>query len=110
MADTIRVLGQLAAAATTQETLYTVPNLAVTTTSSLIVCNRTGAGVDFRIAIRVNGEALADKQYIYYDKTVATKDSHVAVLGMTLNQGDQVEVYASATGLSFTLFGVETSN
>lgn len=108
MSDTIKVLGQLAAAATSQETLYTVPNLSVATTSSLIVANRTAGALDFRVAIRVNGASLEDKQYIYYDKTVATKDSHVAVLGMTLNQGDEVEVYASATGLSFTLFGVET--
>jgi len=31
------------------------------------------------------------------------------VLGLTLNQSDVVKVYASNTGLSFNMFGVETS-
>jgi len=31
------------------------------------------------------------------------------VLGLTLNQSDVVKVYASSTGLSFNMFGVETS-
>lgn len=109
MSDVIKALGQLEAAATTAETLYTVPNLTQTTTSSLIVCNRTAGALTFRVSIRVNGAAADDKQYIYYDKSVAANDTFSAVLGLTLGQGDVVTVYASATGLSFSLFGVETS-
>jgi len=109
MADTLKVLGQLAAAATTNETLYTVPATVQTTTSSLIVCNQTAGALDFRVAIRVDGESLTAKQYLYYDVEVAANVSFVAVLGMTLGADDVVTVYASATGLSFTLFGVETS-
>lgn len=109
MSDVIKALGQLDAAATTAETLYTVPNLTQTTTSSLIVCNREASARTFRVSIRVNGAAADDKQYIYYDKSVAANDTFSAVLGLTLGQGDVVTVYASATGLSFSLFGVETS-
>jgi len=57
----------------------------------------------------VDDAAANDKQFIYYDKTVAANDSFTAVLGLTLNQNDVVKVYASATGLSFSMFGVETS-
>ena len=109
MADIIKVLGQVDPAATTTTTLYTVPNLAQTTCSSLVACNRTGGAVTFRLSIHVNDAGADNKQFIYYDKSVATGDSFTAVLGLTLGQNDVVKVYASATGMSFNLFGVETS-
>lgn len=109
MADSIKVLGQLEAAATTSETLYTVPDLHQTTCSALVVCNRTAGALTFRVHIRVNGAATANKQAIYYGKSIAANASFTPVLGLTLNQGDIVETWASATGLSFALFGVETS-
>lgn len=107
--DILRVLGQVDAAATTPTPLYTVPALTSTTTSSLIVCNQTGGALTFRINIRKGGEATVAKQYLFFNKSVAANDSYVAVLGMTLAESDIVEVYASSTGLSFNLFGVETS-
>jgi hypothetical protein len=109
VSDVIKVLGQIAAAATTAETLYTVPNLAQTTTSSLVVCNRTTGALTFRVSVRVNGAGADNKQYLYYDKSVAANDSFTAVLGLTLYQGDVITTYASATGLTFSVFGVETS-
>lgn len=109
MSDLIMVLGQLAAAATTEETLYTVPVTAQTTCSSLCVCNRTGSAVTFRVSISVAGAATANKDYVFYDLGVAGNDTFAAVLGWTLGPGDVVRTYASATGLSFNLFGVETS-
>lgn len=109
MADSIKVLGQVDAAATTTTVLYTTPDLNQTTVSSLIVCNRTAGALTFRVSVHVDNAAADDKQFIYYDKTVAANDSFTAVLGLTLNQNDVVKVYASATGLSFSMFGVETS-
>lgn len=109
MADVIKVLGQVDAPSATPTTLYTVPSLAQTTVSSLVVCNRSGGALTFRVSVRVGGSASDNKQYIYYDKSVATADSFTAVLGLTLGEGDVVEVYASSTGLSFNMFGVETS-
>lgn len=109
MADVIKVLGQVDAAATTTTTLYTVPNLVQTTCSSFVACNRTGGAVTFRLSVHVNNAGADDKQYLYYNKSVATGESFTAVLGLTLGQNDVVKVYASATGMSFNLFGVETS-
>lgn len=109
MADTIKVLGQLAAAATTVETLYTVPNLAQTTTSSLVVCNRTGGVLTYRVSVYEFGDSINDKQYLYYDQTLAGNTTFTAVLGLTLAQADIVKTFASATGLTFNLFGVETT-
>ena len=109
MADVIKVLGQKDSLLTTKQTLYTVPNLAQTTTSSLVICNRTGSGETYRINIRVAGAATDDKQFLYYGKSLAANETFTAVLGLTLGQGDIVEIWASAVDLSFSLFGVETS-
>ena len=109
MADAIKVLGQVDAAATTITPLYTVPNLAQTTTSSLVICNRSAGAITYRVSVHVNNAGANNKQFLYYDKTLASKETFAAVLGMTLGQNDVVKVYASAIDMSFTLFGVETS-
>jgi len=108
MADILKVLGQLAAAATTEEDLYAVPDQALTTTSTLAICNRTSSTITFRVSVAVSGATTADKDYIFYDAPIGGNTTVTAVLGMTLNQSDVVRTYASATGLSFNLFGVET--
>ncbi len=108
MADTLKVLGQLAPSATTNTTLYTVPSITSTTTSSLVICNRSTGALTYRIAVRPLGAAIVNKHYIYYNKTLAANESFAAILGMTLDSADVVTVYASSGDLSFTLFGVET--
>ena len=109
MADSIKVLGQLNPDAITLTTLYTVPATTQTTTSSLIVSNSHSGNATFRVSVAVAGAADSLKQYLYYDHNVNAKESHVAILGLTLNEGDVVRVYASSVYLSFNLFGVETS-
>lgn len=108
MSDSLKVLGQLNPAASTLLELYVVPDLTQTTTSSLIICNRHSSNATARVSVAVNGAADDFKQYIYYDHPVDAKESHVAVLGLTLNEGDVVRVYASSEYLTFSLFGVET--
>lgn len=109
MSDELKVLGQLAAAATTDETLYTAPALSQVTISTLSVCNRTTGALTYRIAVRPGGETIADKHYIAYDKSVAANTTDNWTIGITLTESDVITVQASATGLSFNLFGVETS-
>ncbi len=55
MSDSLKVLGQLAPSATTETTLYTVPDKSQTTVSSLVICNRSGSGVTYRVNISVAG-------------------------------------------------------
>ena len=108
MSDIIKVLGQADTAATTVTTLYTVPNLTQTTISSFVACNRTGSAITFRLSVHVAGASADDKQYLFYDKSVAANDTLTVVIGMTLGQTDVLKVYASAVNMSFNLFGVET--
>lgn len=108
MADILKVLGQSSPAAVTPTELYVTPDLTSTTTSSLVVVNRTAITATFRVSIRVAGAGEDDKQYLFYDPTLEGNSTMTAVIGMTLAESDEVYVYASSTGLSFTLFGVET--
>lgn len=107
MATTIKVLGQQAPPATTLTTLYTVPVDTSTVCSTISVCNRGNTETSYRVAIRVNGEALDNKQYMLYDNILAGNDTYMATIGITLSTGDIVSVYAGNANLSFQLFGQE---
>ena len=108
MADILKVLGQLDPSATTTTVLYTVPDMTQTTISSIVAANRTGSAITFRLSVHVGGAGADDKQYLYYDKSVAANDSLAIVIGITLNQTDVLKVYTSAVNMSFNVFGCET--
>ena len=110
MADALKVLGQLDPSATTTTPLYTVPDKTMTTISSVVAANRTGSAITFRLSVHVDGAGADDKQYLYYDKSVAANDSLTIVIGITLNQDDVLKVYTSAVDMSFNVFGCETTN
>ena len=109
MADSLKVLGQVDPAATTTTVLYTVPDKSQTTVSSIVAANRTGSAITFRLSVHVAGATADDKQYLYYDKSVAANDSLTIVIGITLNQTDVIKVYTSAVDMSFNIFGCETT-
>ena len=110
MADTLKVLGQVDPSPTTTTPLYTVPDKTMTTISSVVAANRTGSAITFRLSVHVDGAGADDKQYLYYDKSVAANDSLTIVIGITLNQDDVLKVYTSAVDMSFNVFGCETTN
>ena len=109
MSDNLKVLGQVDPAATTTTVLYTVPDMTQTTVSSIVAANRTGSAITFRLSVHVAGAGADDKQYIYYDKSVAANDSLSIVIGITLNQTDVLKVYTSAVDMSFNVFGCEST-
>lgn len=109
MADSLKVLGQVDPAATTTTVLYTVPDKTQTTVSSIVAANRTGSPITFRLSVHVGGASADDKQYLYYDKSVAANDTLTIVIGITLDQTDVIKVYTSAVDMSFNIFGCETT-
>jgi hypothetical protein len=108
--ESYKTLGQLAPLATTLTELYTVPALTSVVISTLIVCNRGSTSTTFRVSVRVNGEADALKQYIYYDVIIPKNDTFAATLGITLQEDDEVWVYAGNSNLSFQLWGTEITS
>lgn len=109
MAESIKVLGQLEAPATSLTALYTVPGATSAVASTLVICNRTTSNLTFRVSVAVAGAVDDPSQYIFYDKIVPKNSSIFATVGLTLGAADVVRAYASATGLSFSLFGTEIS-
>lgn len=110
MATTYKVLGQLAPAATTESTLYTVPAATSAVSSSIVICNQAAAPATFRIAVVKSGGATvpaAALSWIVYGTTVAANDSTILTMGLTLATGDKVQVYSSSATLSFQIFGSE---
>ena len=105
MATRYQVLGQVATAATTDTTLYTVPSLKEVVVSTLVVCNRAASSANYRIAVRPAGATLANQHYIAFDVVVGAGDSTTITLGITLAATDVITVRASSANLSFSAFG-----
>jgi hypothetical protein len=109
MATTYKVLGQISPPALTEDLLYAVPSSASAIGSSIIIANRGTSVATFRVSISVNGAATTAKDYIYYDLPIGANDTFIATIGITLGDLDEVNVYASNTNLSFSLYGSEIS-
>jgi glucose-6-phosphate dehydrogenase assembly protein OpcA len=109
MPTTYKVLGQSAPSATTLTTLYTVPSATTAVISSIVIANRDSSSATYRIAVRPDGAAIANSQYIAYDVTVGASDSTVLTLGITMDAADVLSVYGSTANLTFSAFGSEIS-
>lgn len=109
MAIAYKVLGQVAPSATTSTAVYTVPSATEAIVSSVTVCNRAGTSGTFRLAVRPNGEALATKHYLVYDAEVASNDTIILTIGVTMDASDVLEAYASSASMTFQAYGSEIS-
>ena len=105
MADTLKVLGQVAPPAATMTDLYTAPCQVVV--SSIIVCNRGFSDTTFRLAVSPGGASIEDKHYLYYDTRIPSGETLAAQIGVTLSAGDKLRVRAVNNMLSFSAFGIE---
>ena len=72
-------------------------------------CNRSGSAITFRVSVHVEGASADDKQFLFYNQSLAASTTQTVVIGICLGQKDVVKVYVSAVNVSFNLFGVETS-
>ena len=107
MPNTYKILGQSSPSATTETDLYTVPALTSTVCSSISICNRGATQTTFRVSISQGGGATANKDYLYYDVTLAGNDTFIATIGVTLATTDKIKIYSGNASLSFQLFGTE---
>lgn len=109
MAETLKVLGQSAPAATTLTDLYTVPAATQTTVSTVFVCNQNAGKIIFRISVAVGGAANATSQYLYWDVTLLGNSTFAATVGLTLGAGDIIRVRTDTTNVSFSAYGAEVT-
>jgi len=110
MATSYKSLGQLDLTTTALTTLYTCPSSTETVISTVIIANRNASADTFRLAIRVDGDAISNQHYIAYDVPVAANDSTTLTLGITVKATDVVTVSAgTADRLSVNAFGAEVT-
>ena len=109
MATSYKILAQSSPSAQSNTDIYTCPSATQTVVSSIVVANRSGDPAFFRIAIRQDGESIANKQYVSYDAMVLPNDSSFFTVGLTINASDIITVYSSSAELSFNVFGSEIS-
>jgi len=98
-----RAIGQVDTAATTATTLYTVPVKRLCR-GRVYVAERAGAAATYRIAIREDGDALANEHYVAYDAPLPANDYDYSV-ELLLDETDVITVYASTGDLSFSFLG-----
>jgi len=109
MANVYKILAQSSPAATTETDLYTVPLATSAVCSSIEICNRGTTQTTFRVSLSQGGGATINKNYIYYDVTLAGNDTFIATIGVTLAATDKIRIYAGNANLSFQVFGTEIS-
>ncbi|MBE7561231.1 MAG: hypothetical protein KJ058_18140 [Thermoanaerobaculia bacterium] len=109
MPTALKVLGQSNPAASTDTDLYTVPASTSTVVSSIIVCNTGSTTATVRVFVAVGGAAVATKQYVAYDLSVAPYETVEFTNGITLAATDKLRVRASTANVAFQAFGQEVT-
>jgi hypothetical protein len=105
MVTTLEILGQASPAASTNVVLYTVP-AATEADAVLNICNTTSYPAKVNIAVTVTGGTLGAKDYLLYEKEVASNDN-LSLGNIKLPTGAFITIKASRAGISFNLLGSE---
>lgn len=104
----LKVLGQVAPAATTATTLYECAADTSAVVSTVAFCNTGTADIKVRLAHRPEGASLATAQYVLYDTLVAPGTTMSVTWGITMAATDVLTVYTDLATLSVTAWGDET--
>lgn len=103
-----KILGQSNPSINTNTTLYTVPAGNSAVISSISVCNaNVSTNHNFSIAVVKSGEVLSAKHYIAQNNVVGFLDTVMITCGLTLSNGDSLNVFTTGANTSFGAFGSE---
>lgn len=108
MANTYKILGQAYPGAASLTEAYAVPAATQAILSNITVCNLSATPTSFRIAVGIAGAAITNSQYIAYDYPIAANETVMFnEAGISLEETDTIDVYATLGTLAFNIFGVE---
>jgi len=103
-----KILGQAHLTTTSDTDVYTVPSATQTVVSTIVVANIGTVATTFNLALREDGDTLADKHYLGKEVPIAANDSTTLTLGITMDASDVITAAAgTANALSFNVFGSE---
>jgi hypothetical protein len=103
----VNVNPQAALAATTITNVYTVP-VGKNFEGNFTICNQSGANRSFRMSIAIGGAVDTPSQYWYFNTPLPKDTSYEGDREIKLKAGDVIRFYASGTGLSVNINGIET--
>jgi hypothetical protein len=106
MAFNYKVLAQDSTGASNTN-IYTAPANSQVIISTITVANISASAGTYRIAIRPDGAALANKHYIAYDVPIAANNTIALTLGLTIDAGDVITTFGSTSSVVFNLYGSE---
>ncbi len=108
MAETLKVLGQVAPSANSPANLYTVPSGKSAVVSKLTLCNQNASAAKARVWVAQGGATTDVKQYVCYDMILPVGFAPAeAMAGFALGAGDVVRVQANMANVSFNVTGSE---
>jgi hypothetical protein len=105
-----RILGQKNPGSSVITNVYTVPPATDAIISSIVLTNTSGTaggGVAARVAVNTSTAPITTANYIAYDVNVPGCDTVTLTIGMTMNTGSNISVYANSTSLAISVFGTE---
>jgi hypothetical protein len=107
MAIAGKILGQVSPSATTNTTLYTVPS-STEVNLNLYICNRSAAATTIRVALRPNGDTIANIHYMIYDASISGNQT-MNLTGIAMDATDVLTVYNTLATITFTATGLEST-
>ena len=100
----LRCISQVALASGTPTNIVDGTQVQPLHLRSLLVCERNGASATFRLWLRLQSEATADRQYLYYDLPIVPNDSFTLALDIGMLPGDIMMAQSSTSFVSVNLF------
>lgn len=100
------VLGQVAIASTTYQTVYTVPSNTVAYVN-VNVSNRNATDIAVRVALAATATPTT-AEFIEYDSFIAP-NGVLERTGLVLDAGKRVITYSNSSNVSVNVYGVEQS-
>jgi len=115
MANSYKVLGQIATTANTLTNAYSTGS-ASAVLNSIYICNQDSANANVDIIVRPTGVALANQHYILRQQILGPADTIILNLNITMNSSTIIAANVArrsgetkTPNCSISIFGVEIS-
>ena len=115
MANSYKILGQIAPTANTLTNAYSTGS-ASAVLNSIYICNQDSANANVDIIVRPTGVALANQHYILRQQVLGAADTIILNLNITMNSSTIIAANVArrsgetkTPNCSISIFGVEIS-
>ena len=85
MAQSYKILGQIAPAANTETNVYVTPAATSAIVNTIYITNQDSANANVDIVIRPINETLSDKHYLLRNQKIDAADSIILNINVTMN-------------------------